>query len=103
VHIAARVVLLGRASQLLASGTVKHLVAGAGLSFAEQGPSDRPEGTAEPMRLCLQAALDANETGVGNIRGVAKQYDGAISSASDHRNQNYGTLKGITVHSLQES
>lgn len=50
VHIAARVAQRARASEVLASSTVKDLVAGAGLSFLEEGPADL-KGIAEPMRL----------------------------------------------------
>ena len=50
VHIAARVAQHAKASEVLASSTVKDLVAGAGLKFVEQGPVDL-KGLAEPMRL----------------------------------------------------
>jgi len=50
VHIAARVAQHAKASEVLASSTVKDLVAGAGLKFVEQGPVDL-RGLAEPMRL----------------------------------------------------
>jgi class 3 adenylate cyclase len=50
VHIAARVAQRARASEVLASSTVKDLVAGAGLTFVEQGPVEL-KGISEPMRL----------------------------------------------------
>jgi class 3 adenylate cyclase/pimeloyl-ACP methyl ester carboxylesterase len=50
VHIAARVAQRAHASEVLASSTVKDLVAGAGLTFVEQGPAEL-KGLAEPMRL----------------------------------------------------
>ena len=50
VHIAARVAQHAKASEVLASSTVKDLVAGAGLKFVEQGPAEL-KGLAEPMRL----------------------------------------------------
>jgi pimeloyl-ACP methyl ester carboxylesterase len=50
VHIAARVAQRAHASEVLASSTVKDLVAGAGLTFVEQGLADL-KGIAEPMRL----------------------------------------------------
>jgi class 3 adenylate cyclase/predicted alpha/beta hydrolase len=50
VHIAARVAQRASASEVLASSTVKDLVAGAGLKFVEQGPADL-KGLSEPMRL----------------------------------------------------
>jgi class 3 adenylate cyclase len=50
VHIAARVAQHAQASEVLASSTVKDLVAGAGLTFVEQGPTEL-KGLAEPMRL----------------------------------------------------
>ncbi len=50
VHIAARVAQRANASEVLASGTVKDLVAGAGLKFVEQGPTDL-KGLSEPIRL----------------------------------------------------
>lgn len=50
VHIAARVAQHAKASEVLASSTVKDLVAGAGLKFVDQGPAEL-KGLAEPMRL----------------------------------------------------
>jgi class 3 adenylate cyclase len=50
VHIAARVAQRANAGEVLASSTVKDLVAGAGLKFVEQGPAEL-KGLAEPMRL----------------------------------------------------
>src|SRR5262249_56359243 len=50
VHIAARVVQHAKASEVLASSTVKDLVAGAGLKFVEQGPGDL-QGLPQPLRL----------------------------------------------------
>jgi class 3 adenylate cyclase len=50
VHIAARVAQRAHASEVLASSTVKDLVAGAGLKFIEQGPAEL-KGLAEPMHL----------------------------------------------------
>ena len=50
VHIAARVAQRAKASEVLASSTVKDLVAGAGLKFVEQGPAEL-KGLSEPMRL----------------------------------------------------
>lgn len=50
VHIAARVAARAGASEVLASGTVKDLVAGAGLTFVEQAPAEL-KGLGEPMRL----------------------------------------------------
>ena len=50
VHIAARVAARAQASEVLASSTVKDLVAGAGLSFVEHGPAEL-KGISEPMRL----------------------------------------------------
>jgi class 3 adenylate cyclase len=50
VHVAARVAAHARASEVLASGTVKDLVAGAGLTFVEQEPTEF-KGLSEPMRL----------------------------------------------------
>ena len=50
VHIAARIAQHARASEVLASSTVKDLVAGAGLTFIEQGPADL-KGLSEPVRL----------------------------------------------------
>jgi pimeloyl-ACP methyl ester carboxylesterase len=50
VHIAARVAARAQASEVLASSTVKDLVAGAGLKFAEHGSAEL-KGLAEPMRL----------------------------------------------------
>jgi class 3 adenylate cyclase len=50
VHIAARVAAHARAGEVLASSTVKDLVAGAGLKFVEQGPTEL-KGLREPMRL----------------------------------------------------
>ena len=50
VHIAARVAQHAKASEVLASSTVKDLVAGAGLKFVDQGRADL-KGLAEPMRL----------------------------------------------------
>lgn len=50
VHIAARVTQHAHANEVLASSTVKDLVAGAGLSFAEQPPAEL-KGIAEPIRL----------------------------------------------------
>ncbi|WP_026202595.1 adenylate/guanylate cyclase domain-containing protein [Bradyrhizobium sp. WSM2793] len=56
VHIAARVAQHAKANEVLASSTVKDLVAGAGLKFFDQGPAEL-KGLAEPMRLF--AAVDA--------------------------------------------
>jgi class 3 adenylate cyclase len=50
VHIAARVAQRANASEVLASSTVKDLVAGAGLKFVEQGPAEL-KGLSEPIRL----------------------------------------------------
>ncbi|MBB4429340.1 class 3 adenylate cyclase [Bradyrhizobium sp. CIR48] len=50
VHIAARVAQHAKASEVLASSTVRDLVAGAGLKFVDQGPAEL-KGLAEPMRL----------------------------------------------------
>lgn len=50
VHIAARVAQHAMASEVLASNTVKDLVAGAGLKFVDQGATEL-KGLAEPMRL----------------------------------------------------
>src|SRR5437763_33239 len=50
VHIAARVAQRAQAGEVLASSTVKDLVAGAGLRFIEQGPTEM-KGLSEPMRL----------------------------------------------------
>ena len=50
VHIAARVAGRAHASEVLASTMVKDLVAGAGLTFVDQGMADL-KGIAEPMRL----------------------------------------------------
>lgn len=50
VHIAARVAQKANASEVLASSTVKELVAGAGLKFAEHGLADL-KGLSEPIRL----------------------------------------------------
>jgi len=50
VHIAARVAAHAHAGEVLASSTVKDLVAGAGLKFVEQGPAEL-KGLSEPMRL----------------------------------------------------
>jgi pimeloyl-ACP methyl ester carboxylesterase len=50
VHIAARVAQRAHASEVLASSTVKDLVAGAGLRFVEQGPAEL-KGLSEPIRL----------------------------------------------------
>jgi len=50
VHIAARVAAHAGASEVLASGTVKDLVAGAGLTFVEQAPAAL-KGLSEPLRL----------------------------------------------------
>jgi pimeloyl-ACP methyl ester carboxylesterase len=50
VHIAARVAQRAHASEVLASSTVKDLVAGAGLTFVEQGPAEL-KGLSEPIRL----------------------------------------------------
>jgi class 3 adenylate cyclase len=50
VHIAARVAGRAHASEVLASTMVKDLVAGAGLTFIDQGMADL-KGIAEPMRL----------------------------------------------------
>jgi len=48
--IAARVAQRAKASEVLASSTVRDLVAGAGLKFVDQGPAEL-KGLAEPMRL----------------------------------------------------
>ena len=50
VHIAARVAQRAKPSEVLASATVKDLVAGAGLQFVERGPTEL-KGLAEPIRL----------------------------------------------------
>jgi class 3 adenylate cyclase len=50
VHIAARVAQRAHAGEVLASSTVKDLVAGAGLTFVAQGPAEL-KGIAEPMSL----------------------------------------------------
>ncbi len=50
VHIAARIAAHANASEVLASSTVKDLVAGAGLKFIEQGLTEL-KGLSEPMRL----------------------------------------------------
>lgn len=50
VHIAARVAQLAAGGEVLASSTVKDLVAGAGLTFVERGPTQL-KGIMEPMRL----------------------------------------------------
>jgi len=50
VHIAARIARRARPNEVLTSSTVKDLVAGAGISFSEQGPVEL-KGIAEPMRL----------------------------------------------------
>ncbi|RZM94794.1 adenylate/guanylate cyclase domain-containing protein [Bradyrhizobium genosp. SA-3] len=50
VHIAARVAQHAKASEVLASSTVRDLVAGAGLKFVDQGPAEL-KGLSEPMRL----------------------------------------------------
>ncbi|MFI5001248.1 MAG: adenylate/guanylate cyclase domain-containing protein [Reyranellales bacterium] len=50
VHIAARVAQRAHAGEVLASSTVKDLVAGAGLTFVAQGLADL-KGIAEPMSL----------------------------------------------------
>ena len=50
VHIAARVAARANANEVLASSTVRDLVAGAGLTFVEQGPTEL-KGLSEPMRL----------------------------------------------------
>ena len=50
VHIAARVAQHAKGSEVLASSTVKDLVAGAGLKFVDQGPAEL-QGLAEPVRL----------------------------------------------------
>jgi class 3 adenylate cyclase len=50
VHIAARVAQRAHAGEVLASSTVKDLVAGAGLKFVEQGPA-KLKGLSEPIRL----------------------------------------------------
>jgi class 3 adenylate cyclase/pimeloyl-ACP methyl ester carboxylesterase len=50
VNIAARVAQRAHASEVLASSTVKDLVAGAGLKFVEHGPAEL-KGLAEPIRL----------------------------------------------------
>jgi len=50
VHIAARVAQRAHAGEVLASSTVKDLVAGAGLTFVAQGPAEL-KGLAEPMSL----------------------------------------------------
>jgi class 3 adenylate cyclase len=50
VHIAARVAQRAQAGEVLASSTVKDLVAGAGLRFIEQAPTEL-KGLSEPMRL----------------------------------------------------
>ena len=55
VHIAARVAARAQASEVLASSTVKDLVAGAGLKFVEQGPAEL-KGLSEPMRLFAAVA-----------------------------------------------
>ncbi|HEY6982417.1 adenylate/guanylate cyclase domain-containing protein [Reyranella sp.] len=50
VHIAARVAQRASASEVLASSTVKDLVAGAGLKFVDQGPAELKD-LGEPIRL----------------------------------------------------
>jgi pimeloyl-ACP methyl ester carboxylesterase len=50
VHIAARVAQRANANEVLASSTVKDLVAGAGLKFVERGAAEL-KGLNEPMRL----------------------------------------------------
>lgn len=50
VHIAARVAQRAHAGEVLASSTVKDLVAGAGLKFIEQGPAEL-KGLDEAVRL----------------------------------------------------
>ena len=50
VHIAARVAQHANASEVLASSTVRDLVAGAGLKFVDQGRAEL-KGLAEPMHL----------------------------------------------------
>jgi class 3 adenylate cyclase len=55
VHIAARVAARARTGEVLASSTVRDLVAGAGLKFVEQGPVEL-KGLSEPMRLFSAAA-----------------------------------------------
>jgi pimeloyl-ACP methyl ester carboxylesterase len=50
VHIASRIAQRAQSGEVLASNTVKDLVAGAGLSFTEQGSADL-KGLSEPMRL----------------------------------------------------
>lgn len=50
VHIAARVAARAHGGEVLASNTVKDLVAGAGLKFVEQGPAEL-KGLSEPIRL----------------------------------------------------
>jgi class 3 adenylate cyclase len=50
VHIAARVAQHAHAGEVLASSTVRDLVAGAGLNFVAQGPAEL-KGIAEPMSL----------------------------------------------------
>lgn len=50
VHIASRIAQRAGAGEVLASSTVKDLIAGAGLSFAEYGAAEL-KGLSEPMRL----------------------------------------------------
>lgn len=50
VHIASRIAQRAGAGEVLASSTVKDLIAGAGLSFAEHGTAEL-KGLSEPMRL----------------------------------------------------
>ena len=50
VHIGARVAALAGPSEVLVSSTVKHLVAGAGLTFVDRG-EHRLKGVSEPWRL----------------------------------------------------
>jgi class 3 adenylate cyclase len=50
VHIASRIAQRAGAGEVLASSTVKDLIAGAGLSFVEHGTAEL-KGLSEPMRL----------------------------------------------------
>lgn len=55
VNMAARVCQLAGASEVLVSRTVKDLIAGAGISFADLGPQSI-KGLDEPMRILRVAA-----------------------------------------------
>jgi class 3 adenylate cyclase len=55
VHVAARIAALAKAGEVLTSSTVKDLVSGSGLRFAERGVQAL-KGVEEPFRLLVAEA-----------------------------------------------